>query len=111
VRVSAISGFNFPEASEKYESYIASLALIFDGQLPGSSPDESIAQVIWSSNQIKMQGEWTLWSADTERINGCDFASQNIGSSRDNPLTRGKLPRRLGFRTFSIIKNKPSSVM
>jgi hypothetical protein len=56
VRVSAIGGFNFPEASEKYKSHFASLALVFDGQLPGSSPDESIAQVIWSSNQIKMQG-------------------------------------------------------
>jgi hypothetical protein len=54
--VSVISGFNFPEASEKYETHRAALALIIDGQLPGSSPDGSIAQVIWSSNQTIVQG-------------------------------------------------------
>jgi hypothetical protein len=35
---------------------MASLGLSFDRELPGSLSDESIAQVIWSSNQIKMQG-------------------------------------------------------
>jgi hypothetical protein len=64
-----ISGLNFPEASEKSESHMDSLALILDGQLPGSLPDESIAQVIWSSNQIKVQGVFNdyranKWDAD-----------------------------------------------
>ena len=68
--VSVISGLNFPETSEKSESHMASLALILDGQLSGSLSDESIAQVIWSSNQIKVQGGFgdyraNKWDADT----------------------------------------------